>query len=48
MNQIANPEILQFLSLSLAPVVVVGVWVLIIKLSRKTKESNDKGQDWKL
>jgi hypothetical protein len=45
MNQIADPEILQFLSLSLAPVVVIGVGVLIIKLTRKPQKDNDKGQD---
>lgn len=48
MNQIADPEILRFLSLSLSPVIIVGIWVLVIKLSRKTQKNDDKGSDWKL
>jgi hypothetical protein len=47
MNQITDPEIFRFLTLSLAPVFIIGIWVLAIKLSRKTQKDHDKSKDWK-
>lgn len=44
MNQMLTPEVFQYLTLSLAPVFIIGLWVLAIKLSRKTKKDYDKNQ----
>jgi len=41
MNTLLDPEVLKFLSLSLSPVIVIGIWVLIIQLSRKNNKSDD-------
>lgn len=48
MTQIADPEILRFLSLSLSPVIIIGIGILVIKLSRKTSTKHDESEDWKL
>lgn len=47
MNQIADPDIFRFLTLSLAPVIIVGIWILAIKISRKTQKDHDTSEDWK-
>lgn len=48
MNQTLSPEVFQYLTLSLAPVAIIGIWILAIKLSRKTKKDYDASKDWKL
>lgn len=48
MEQIVTPGVFQYLTLSLAPVIILWIGILAIKLSRKTSKNHDKNQDWKL
>ncbi len=48
MNQVLDPQVLRFLSVSLFPVIIIGVWVLIIKLQRKTDQKHDQGENREL
>jgi len=42
MKALLDPEVLKFLSLSLSPVVIIGIWVLVIQLSRKKNKRDDE------
>lgn len=36
-----NIELIQFLSLSLSPVIIIGGWVLILKILKNKREKNN-------
>jgi len=44
-----SPDVLQYLALSLSPVIIIGIWMLLIKISRNKNTTNhDQDTDNKL
>ena len=43
-----NIEVLKYLSLSLSPVIIIGIWVLVVKIFSKKNKKNDESESREL